>query len=77
MNGKYLTLVADIADEKETYRCLSEYRRFRHVVRNVYTFNLRGSRLKELAEGGDCFTAVSTNLSHFIQFLQQLSTNDD
>jgi hypothetical protein len=62
--------------QKETYRCLSEYRRFRHVVRNVYTFNLHGPRLKELAEGvGDCFTAVSKD--HFIQFLQQLSADDN
>ncbi len=59
--------------QKETYRCLSEYRKFRHAVRNVYTFNLRGSRLKELAQGvGACFTAVTADLSRFIQFLRQL-----
>ncbi len=58
---------------RSTRDCLDEYRQFRHVVRNVYTFNLRGSRLKELAQGvGACFTAVSTDLSHFIQFLRQL-----
>lgn len=62
---------------RQTRDCLDEYRQFRHVVRNVYAFNLRGSRLKELAEGvGDCFTAVSTDLSHFIQFLQQLDADD-
>lgn len=61
----------------QTRDCLDEYSQFRHIVRNVYTFNLRGSRLKELAEGvGDCFTAVSADLSHFIQFLQQLSADD-
>ena len=34
----------------ETRVCLDEYRRFRHIVRNVYTFNLRPSRLEELTQ---------------------------
>lgn len=62
----------------QTRYCLDEYRQFRHVVRNVYTFNLYGSRLKELAEGvRDCFTAVSTDLSQFMQFLHQLGNEND
>lgn len=63
---------------RQTRDCLDEYRQFRHVVRNVYTFNLRGSRLQELAaEVGACFTAVSTDLSRFIEFLRQLNANDN
>lgn len=61
---------------RSTRDCLDEYRQFRHIVRNVYTFNLRGSRLKVLAEEvGDCFTAVSTDLNRFIQFLRQLAAD--
>jgi hypothetical protein len=61
----------------ETYRCLEEYRSFRHVVRNVYTFNLRGSRIKELAAGlRPCLTAVAHDLAQFTQFLQQLAHDD-
>lgn len=62
---------------RSTRDCLDEYRQFRHIVRNMYTFNLRGSRLRELAEEvGDCFTAVSTDLNRFIQFLRQLATDE-
>lgn len=61
----------------ETYRCLGEYRSFRHVVRNVYTFNLRGSRVKELAAGlRPCLTAVAHDLTEFAQFLQRLAHDD-
>jgi len=32
--------------EARTRQCLDEYRGFRHIVRNVYAFNLRPARLK-------------------------------
>jgi hypothetical protein len=61
----------------ETYSCLEEYRSFRHVVRNVYTFNLRGSRIKELAAGlRPCLAAVAHDLAQFAQFLQQTAHDD-
>ncbi len=78
-----LQMSADVSGKRppvistQTRYCLDDYRQFRHVVRNVYTFNLRGSRLKELAEEArDCFTAVSTDLSQFIQFLHQLGKDN-
>lgn len=57
-----------------TRHCLDEYRGFRHVVRNVYAFHLRPSRLAELAqELPACFQAVSQDLQRFVPFLQQIS----
>ena len=54
--------------------CLDEFRGFRHVVRNVYAFHLRPSRLAELAqELPTCFQAVSQELQQFVQFLRQIS----
>lgn len=56
---------------RETRICLDEYRAFRHLVRNVYTFNLRPSRVAELAEGvEECFQLVSRDLEEFMRFLK-------
>lgn len=55
----------------ETRSCLDDYRTFRHVVRNVYTFNLRPSRVQELAAGlPACFDAVTRDLTAFNAFLE-------
>jgi hypothetical protein len=44
---------------RTTRDCLDEYRGFRHVVRNVYAFNLRPTRLQELAtELPACYQTV-------------------
>ena len=63
---------------RETRRCLEEYRGFRHVVRNVYTFNLRSARLQELTGGlQDCYRAVARDLEDLSIFLEQLSASDE
>ena len=63
---------------QETRRCLEEYRGFRHVVRNVYTFNLRSARLQELTGGlQDCYRAVARDLEDLSIFLEQLSASDE
>jgi hypothetical protein len=55
-------------------RCLDEYRSFRHVVRNVYTFNLNPNRITELAADlPACYEAVQQDLAQFRQFLLDLS----
>jgi hypothetical protein len=60
---------------QETRLCLEEYRGFRHVVRNVYTFNLRSARLLELVGGlQDCYQLVVCDLEDLAQLLEQLST---
>jgi glycogen synthase len=52
---------------------LDEYRGFRHVVRNVYAFNFRPSRLKELVDGlPKCYNPLKQELLAFAQFLESL-----
>jgi hypothetical protein len=56
---------------RATRHCLDEYRSFRHIVRNVYTFNLRPRRVRELV--GDlaaCFTTLVNDLEAFCVFLE-------
>jgi len=58
----------------ELYRRLDEYLRFRHVVRNVYAFDLDSNRLQTLidsfAKTHDLFV---NHLRDFIGFLSSLS----
>lgn len=62
---------------RETRHCLDEYRGFRHVVRNVYTFNLKSSRLQELTQQlRECFRAVQSDLDKFAIFLDQLTKDE-
>jgi hypothetical protein len=61
---------------QETRFCLDEYRGFRHVVRNIYTFNLRPSRLRELMGNlRACYRALVSDLAGFISFLRDLNRN--
>ncbi len=63
---------------EETRNCLDEYRGFRHVVRNVYTFNLQMSRLQELTKGLQrCYGAVTSDLDDFMEFLRELSIENN
>lgn len=56
----------------ETLECIDEYRRFRHVVRNVYTFNIRPQRVRELIEQmPECMERVTTDILSFCDFLEQ------
>lgn len=53
--------------------CLDEYRGFRHVVRNVYAFNLRPDRLRELViHLRPCFQILHADLSVFAGFLDKI-----
>lgn len=55
--------------------CLDEYRGFRHVVRNVYTFNLRPTRIAELTQAlAPCFQSLEESLLAFTTLLDQLAT---
>jgi hypothetical protein len=79
-----MQMSADVASVRptvvsvETSRCLEEYRGFRHIVRNVYTFNLRPARLEELTSGlRDCYQLVTNDLETFCIFLEQLSVADE
>ena len=62
---------------RETRHCLDEYRSFRHVVRNIYTFNLKSPRIQNLAEQlHDCYLEVKNDLDDFMLFLEKLGGND-
>ena len=62
---------------RETRHCLDEYRSFRHVVRNIYTFNLKSPRIQNLAEQlHDCYLKVKNDLDDFMLFLEKLGGND-
>jgi hypothetical protein len=60
--------------QTETRYCLDEYRGFRHLVRNLYTFNLRPSRISELcSELRACYDAVDRDISEFIRMMDNLN----
>ncbi|HXF63533.1 MAG TPA: hypothetical protein VNK95_18065 [Caldilineaceae bacterium] len=51
---------------------LDEYRGFRHVVRNVYTFSFEAAKVKKLVENvRPLFTQVSAELLAFAEFIEQ------
>lgn len=55
---------------EETYLALGEYRGFRHVVRNVYTFRFDQARMRPLVDGlADVFHQAQAELLAFAQFL--------
>ena len=60
--------------ESRTRECLEEYRGFRHVVRNVYTFNLHPARLVDLASAlRTCYVMLKADIEAFATFLMVLS----
>ena len=62
----------------ETRYCLDEYRGFRHLVRNLYTFNLRPTRIAELCDDlRACFEAVKRDVGTFVAALQDLDRPTD
>lgn len=55
----------------ETRRCLDDYRGFRHVVRNVYTFNLVPSKIRKLVDDlPACHQRLTIDLEMFCAFLE-------
>ena len=54
----------------ETYACLDALRTFRHVIRNVYTFNLDPERVLTLAERvPPCYEAVRADIERFLNVI--------
>ena len=72
--GAELKGVRPAVISRSTRDCLDEYRAFRHLVRNVYTFNLRPERVAALAEDVlPCHEQVRSDVGRFIDFLITLS----
>ncbi|MGF1601654.1 MAG: hypothetical protein ACFCU8_06480 [Thermosynechococcaceae cyanobacterium] len=63
----------------ETYQLLEmDYRGFRHVATHLYAFDLKTSRINELAKMlPDCLTLLRKDLQAFCQYLQGLQQNLD
>ncbi len=59
---------------KETERALEEYLAFRHVVRNIYGFEIESERLKRLIERlSKIFKTLREDIEGFLNFLRSLS----
>lgn len=55
----------------QTRDALDEYRGFRHVVRNVYTFNLNLANMERLVNKlPQIFTQLKSEVNKFIQFIE-------
>jgi len=64
--------------QSETQTALIDYLEFRHVVRNVYTFDLRSDRVAELGHSlSSTFTLIKRDLLAFAEFLENLSQADE
>jgi hypothetical protein len=60
-----------------THAKLEAYRSFRHVARNIYTFNLDPVKLKRLVEGATpCFSQARAELLAFADLLERQATKD-
>lgn len=56
-----------------TREALDEFRGFRHVVRNIYSFNLKPERIAALAQQlGSVHQQFQADLAAFCQVLQSL-----
>jgi hypothetical protein len=69
--------IRPIVIQRSSRNCLDEYRGLRHVIRNVYTFNLQPSRLRTLVEAlPQCYDALVKDLGHFCAFLEALEETE-
>jgi len=58
---------------EETCAGLEEFLRFRHVVRNVYSFQLNGTRVQELAQQvRESYDRVAAEIEAFARFLEDV-----
>lgn len=73
-----LSLIRPAVISRGTRYCLDEYRGLRHIVRNIYTFNLRPSRLRELVgELPQCYSSLRSDVDDFCLFLNELAADTD
>ncbi len=62
---------------KSTFEKLDEYRRFRHLVRNIYGFNLLPDRVAELLEAlPDLDRALREDLQTFLATAKRMAVED-
>lgn len=64
--------------KEESANRLDEYRRFRHLIRNIYATNIDPARVQNLViELPDLWTDVQYDLDTFIDFLAELAQADE
>jgi len=62
---------------RDTCQALSEFMRFRHVVRNVYAYNLDAQRVQRLVDdGARLYEQVKAEFIQFASFLDQVGRDD-
>jgi len=62
----------------QTRDYLDKYRSFRHLVRNLYTYHLRASRVAELCDGlRSCYTVLHADVVNFMQIMRSLDGPSD
>lgn len=60
--------------EQETKNLLDEYRMFRHLVRNIYTFNIIPEKVMKLARRiPKAFISFKKNFNKFLNFIEKIS----
>lgn len=60
--------------KQETREILDEYRKFRHLVRNIYTFNIIPEKVMTLARGiKKVFGAFKKDVMIFLNFIEKIS----
>lgn len=70
-----IELVRPIVISRETRNSLDEYRGFRHVVRNVYSFNLSITKVEPLVRKlPNLFEEIESELEVFLNFLETLGS---
>jgi hypothetical protein len=58
----------------ETRILLDEYRKFRHLVRNIYTFSIIPQKVMRLANGNKkAFNAFTRDIKRFINIIQKIT----
>ncbi|NLD35994.1 MAG: hypothetical protein GX654_03915 [Desulfatiglans sp.] len=68
--SKELPKIRPAIISKSSFLDLNELRGFRHVVRNVYTFNFNPSKIKTIVEKiPDLFSSLKAELTAFADFL--------
>lgn len=72
--GRELQEIRPALFSEETVSFLDEFRRFRHRIRNIYSFNLVPERIKALVEKLPRLSdEINTSLQDFAQFLDRVS----
>jgi len=68
--SKEMTGIRPAVISQQTLKRLDEFRGFRHVVRNVYTFHFDEAKLEKLVMGaGDVFAHMRAEILAFADFL--------